>query len=146
MPEAPPSVGQDLRHAILARITQIPIFSTLGMEGVDFAPGWCRVRIPRQARWDGIFASLHGGILMTLADSTAAFAILTLSGPQAVITTTDMNIRFLAPCLSGATATARVIKAGRSLCPCAVDIHDDEGKLVAVAQVTYMRLGGGEGS
>lgn len=138
-------IGQDLRQAIMARISQIPIFATLAMDDVTFAPGQCRVRIPRQVKWDGIFASLHGGILMTLADSTAAFAILTLSGPEAVITTTDMNIRFLAPCLTGATASARVIKFGRSLCPCAVEVHDDEGKLVAVAQVTYMRLGGGQG-
>jgi uncharacterized protein (TIGR00369 family) len=137
-------LADNLSQAILARITRIPIFNTLGMRDLAFGPGWCRVSIPRQGQWDGIFASLHGGILMTLADSAAAFAILTLTGVDEVITTTDMNIRFLAPCLSDATATAKVIKPGRSLCPCAVDIHDAEGRLVAVAQVTYMRLGGGQ--
>ncbi len=139
-------IKDTLRQAILARISRIPIFSTLGMDGLDFGPGWYRVSIPRQGKWDGIFASLHGGILMTLADSAAAFAILTLTGVEETITTTDMNIRFLAPCLSDATALARVIKPGRSLCPCAVDISDAAGKLVAVAQVTYMRLGNGQGA
>jgi uncharacterized protein (TIGR00369 family) len=132
-------------QTILARISQIPIFNTLGMRDLAFGPGWCRVSIPRRDQWDGIFASLHGGILMTLADSAAAFAILTLTGVDEVITTTDMNIRFLAPCLSDATASAKVIKPGRSLCPCAVDISDAAGKPVAVAQVTYMRLGNGRG-
>lgn len=136
------SISEDLHQNIMARISHIPIFDTLGMHDLAFGPGWCRVRIPRQAKWDGIFASLHGGIFMTLADSAAAFAILTLTGVDEVITTTDMNIRFLAPCLSDAVATARVIKPGRSLCPCAVDINDAEGKPVAVAQVTYMRLAG----
>lgn len=130
---------------IIARISRIPIFNTLQMRVGAVEPGLFTTTIPRRPEHDGIFASLHGGILMTLADSTAAFAILTLTGPDEALTTTDMNIRFLAPCLTGATASARVIKFGRSLCPCAVEVHDDEGKLVAVAQVTYMRLGGGQG-
>ncbi|MCH9025378.1 MAG: PaaI family thioesterase, partial [candidate division Zixibacteria bacterium] len=36
---------------------------------------------------------------MTLADSAACFAIMTQTGPDQPLTTTDMNIRFLAPCL-----------------------------------------------
>ncbi|MFH1059714.1 MAG: PaaI family thioesterase [Pseudomonadota bacterium] len=126
---------------ILARITAIPIFNTLGMRVGLVEPGAFEVSIPRRQIYDGIFASLHGGILMTLADSTAAFAILTLTDPAEILTTVDMNIRFLAPCFSDATARARVIKLGRTLAPCAVDVVDADGKPVAVAQVAYMRLG-----
>ena len=142
-PQTQDAIDPGLRAAILARISRIPIFDSLGMRDLEFAPGLCRVSITRQARWDGIFASLHGGILMTLADSAAAFAILTLAGVQERLTTTDMGIRFLAPCLGDATATARVIKFGRTLCPCQVDLADAQGKAVAVAQVAYMRLGAG---
>lgn len=77
---------------------------------------------------------------MTLADSAACFAIMTRTGPDEILTTTDMNIRFLAPCLTDATAVARVIKLGKTLCPVSVDVLDVAGTLVAVAQVTYMRL------
>ena len=128
--------------AIITRISRIPIFNTLQMRVGRVEPGLFTVTIPRRLEHDGIFASLHGGILMTLADSAAAFAILTLTGPDEALTTTDMNIRFLAPCLTDATAVARVIKLGRTLAPCAVEVTDAEGKLVAVAQVAYMRLGG----
>ena len=55
-------------------------------------------------------------------------------------TTTDMNIRFLAPCLTDLRAEARVIKCGRTLCPVAVELFDANDKAVAVAQVTYLRL------
>jgi len=79
-------------------------------------------------------------LLMTIADSTACFAILTRTGPDTRLTTTDMNIRFLAPCLTDVTAQATVIKFGRTLCPVAVDIFDQAGQQVAVAQVTYMLL------
>ena len=77
---------------------------------------------------------------MTVADSIACFAIMTRTGPDEPMTTTDMNIRFLAPCFSDVTAEARVIKLGRTLCPVQVDLKDVDGKPVAVAQVTYMRL------
>ena len=96
--------------------------------------------MPHDRRYDGIFDSLHGGILMTLADSIACFAIMTLTGPDEVLTTTDMNIRFLAPCLSDVTVVADVIKLGKTLCPVAVDLFDAKGTKVAVAQVNYMRL------
>jgi uncharacterized protein (TIGR00369 family) len=88
-----------------------------------------------------IFKSFHGGLLMTLADTAACIAVLTRTGADALITTTDMSIRFLAACLSDATAEAKIIKFGRTLCPVSVEIRNAEGALVAVSQVTYMRLG-----
>jgi uncharacterized protein (TIGR00369 family) len=126
--------------AILARITKIPIFATLRMDEVTFDAGECGLRVPRQRAYDGVFESFHGGILMTIADSAACFALLTLTPTDQVMTTTDMNIRFLAPCLSDVRVRARVIKLGRLMCPVAVDLFDTASKLVAVAQVNYMRL------
>jgi uncharacterized protein (TIGR00369 family) len=95
----------------------------------------------RDRRFDGIMETLHGGLLMTIADTTACWVVLTHWGPRTRLATTDMNIRFLAPCNSGVTCRARVIRAGRTLCPTAVDLFDADGRLVAVAQVTYIRLG-----
>lgn len=132
----------DARHldAILERIRKIPIFDTLAMSDMSFDEGVCRVRVPRQRQFDGVFESFHGGILMTVADSIACFAVLTTTPADQVMTTTDMNIRFLAPCLTDLRATARLIKRGRLMCPVAVDLHDMHGTLVAVAQVNYVLL------
>jgi uncharacterized protein (TIGR00369 family) len=126
--------------AILARITKIPIFDTLHMRSVSFDSGRCELTVPRQSIYDGVFESFHGGILMTIADSSACFAILTMTGADQLMTTTDMNIRFLAPCLTDVRVQARVIKVGRLMCPVAVELFDTAGKLVAVAQVNYMLL------
>lgn len=128
------------REAILATIAPIPIVETLGIRIDELQLGLCRATVPRDVKYDGIFRSLHGGLLMTIADSIACFAVMTHTGPEQPMTTTDMNIRFLAPCLSDVTAVARVIKAGRTLCPVAVDLFDAEQTQVAVAQVTYIRL------
>jgi uncharacterized protein (TIGR00369 family) len=126
--------------AILARITRIPIFETLRMDQVVLDAGRCKLRVPRQKIYDGVFESFHGGLLMTVADSAACFAVLTTTPADQFMTTTDMNIRFLAPCLSDVHAKASVIKKGRLMCPVAVDLVDAAGKLVAVAQVNYMLL------
>ena len=128
--------------AILDRVRRIPIFETLRMGQVVFDAGYCELVVPRQRMYDGVFESFHGGILMTIADSAACFAVLTTTPVDQVLTTTDMNIRFLAPCLTAVRAKARVIKRGRLLCPVAVELLDDAGRLVAVAQVNYMLLDG----
>src|SRR5207302_8740141 len=95
---------------------------------------------PYDAAYDGVFKSFHGGLLMTLADTAACVAVLTLAGADAEIITTDMNIRLLAPCRSDTTAEATVIKFGKTLYPVSVELRDVNGVRVAVAQVTYMRL------
>lgn len=95
-------------------------------------------QIPRQWYSKG---NIIGGLLMTVADSAAAFALMTLTGPETKMTTTDMNIRFLAPCLTDLIARAKVIKQGRTLSLMAVDLFDENGKHVAVSQVSYFVLG-----
>jgi uncharacterized protein (TIGR00369 family) len=130
----------DERSALLERIHTIPIVETLQLEILHLEDDVCDVRVPHVRKWDGVYQSFHGGLLMTVADTAACFAAFTRAGADAFMTTTDMNIRFLAPCLSDLTARARLIKFGRSLCPVHVDLFDAEEKHVAVAQVSYLLL------
>lgn len=133
-------IAQTLEQAIIERVRKIPIFDALGIEILGFEPGECHAKVPRDKQYDGIFESFHGGLLMTAADTIACFALMTLSGVEGAMATTDMNIRFLAPCLTDVTVKAKVIKCGKTLCPVHVDLYDDSGTHVAVAQVTYIRL------
>lgn len=127
-------------EALRNRLARIPIFTTLGLKLGTMVSGNAVLTAVYDPAYDGVFNSFHGGLLMTLADTAACVSVLTLTGPDAIITTTDMNIRFLAPCRSDVTAEARVVKFGKTLCPVSVDLRDAHGTLVAVAQVTYMRL------
>ncbi len=140
MSERPPLISNERRDAILHRIEPIPIVRSLNMQIDELREGVCRATVPRDKRYDGIYNSYHGGLLMTVADSIACFAIMTLTGPEQHLTTTDMSIRFLAGCRSDVTAEARVIKLGKTLVPVEVDLYDAGGVLVAVAMVTYFRL------
>lgn len=126
--------------AILDHIRTIPVVETLGFRFEAWGDGMCRAIMPHDRRFDGVYRSFHGGLLMTAADSVACFAIMTRTGPEQAMTTTDMNVRFLAPCLTDVTVVAKVIKLGRTLCPVHVELFDAKGVMVAVAQVTYIRL------
>lgn len=129
-----------IREDVLERIKKIPIVDTLGFTFVEMNDGICEAVVKHEKKYDGIFESFHGGLLMTVADSISAFALLTLTGAEAAITTTDMNIRFLAACRTDVRAVARVIKHGKTLAPVAVELFDMNGTMVAVAQVNYMIL------
>ncbi len=129
-----------IRDDVLERIKKIPIVDTLGFTFVEMNDGICEAVVKHEKKYDGIFESFHGGLLMTVADSISAFALLTLTGADAAITTTDMNIRFLAACRTDVRAVARVIKHGKTLAPVAVELFDMNGTMVAVAQVNYMIL------
>lgn len=127
-------------EAINERIKQIPIFKTLDFRIEAYEEGYCRATVPYDKKYTGIHGSFHGGLLTTVADSVAAFAILTQTGIDQALTTTDLNVRFLAPCTTDVRCEARVIKLGRTLCPVDVQLFDTNGVKVAVAQVTYIRL------
>lgn len=132
----PPELETRLRE----RISAIPCMQNLNMQIESMALGQCSLRMKHDPATNGIFNSFHGGLLATAADTVACFAVLTQTGINQKLTTTDFNIRYLSACLTDVIAHATVIKLGRTLCPVAVNLHDINGKLVAVAQVNYMRL------
>jgi uncharacterized protein (TIGR00369 family) len=124
------------------RIARIPISNTLSFREEEIRRGFCALSMERDTRFDGIFETIHGGLLMTLADSAAAFAILTIAGADARIATIEMSIRFLAPARDRAVARATVLKSGKRIAFCTVDIHDGGETLLGHATVTYMIVDG----
>ena len=125
---------------LLARIQAIPAVQHLQMTIDSLSKGHCVATMPRPTAMDGIYESYHGGLLTTAADMAACFAVLTQTPVDQAVTTTDLSIRFIAPCLSAVRVEACVVKLGRTLCPVEVRLTDDAGKLVAIGMVTYMRL------
>ena len=136
-----PGLSADDRRAILSRIKAIPITNGLKFSVDSMERGACALSMDRDRAFDGIFDTIHGGLLMTLADSAAAFAILTLAGADAKMATIEMGIRFLAPARDRVTARARVIKPGKRVAFCEAEVVDAKGTLVAHATVTYMIIG-----
>ena len=78
----------------------------------------------------------HGGVIATLIDVAGDFALaLIVGGP---VPTINLRVDYLRPATrTNLTATARVRRAGRTVGVVDVDVHDDNGKLVAVGRGCY---------
>lgn len=81
---------------------------------------------------------VHGGVLFTLADSVAANLAMA-NVPEASGATIDASIRFFRPARSGVlTATARLLHRGRRTLGVEVRITDEQQRLVAVYQSSFL--------
>lgn len=79
--------------------------------------------------------TMHGGALMSLADSIGALCAHLNLPPGASTSTTSSSTVFLRGVRSGTvTATARPLHVGRSTIAVVTELRDDDGRLVA--QVT----------
>ncbi len=130
----------ELEEGLQQCLETVPILKTLGFRSLECDVGFVRVVVPRSDRHNGLHPTFHGGIMTTVADCAAWLAIATKLGADNRLTTSDIHVRFLAPCFTDVTAEARVIKFGRTLCPVDVKLFDTNGAQVAAAQVTYFRL------
>jgi uncharacterized protein (TIGR00369 family) len=83
---------------------------------------------------------VHGGAIASLIDTATAFAIIPFLEEGQSATTIDLTIHFLRPITKGkATATAKVIRAGKKIITASAEVFDESERLTATALTTYMR-------
>lgn len=116
----------------------------LGVESVE--PGRSVVTVPYDERLTNPGGVVHGGILASLMDVTAAATLLTEreNPAEPSLATTDMSIRYLRPASGELRAVGRIERAGSSLGVAAVDVEsateEDGRKKVATGSVSYKFL------
>ncbi len=111
----------------------------IGAAQVPAPPGKVHVRLP-QLREDLLnqLPAAHGGVIMTLLDSVMSRAAGQLPGaPSQTAVTVEMTSRFHRPGRGALLAEGWVVHATRSLCSCAGQLLDEDGKLVATASGTF---------
>jgi len=87
--------------------------------------------------------TLHGGILCDVADAAMGVAYASTLADGESFTTLELKINFLRPFRDGKIiATARVVKAGRTIGLAECDVTDADGRLIARAMSTCMTLRG----
>jgi uncharacterized protein (TIGR00369 family) len=121
-------------------IPQSPFVAKLGIVAEVLDGDEVRLRMP----WDPTNVTLgdvvHGGAIAALADVTVMAAAW--AGVEAAHSlrgvTTSMSIQFLAPArATDLIGVGRVLRRGRTLVNCDVDVVTPEGELVAKAIATY---------
>jgi uncharacterized protein (TIGR00369 family) len=111
----------------------MPFAVELGVELVDATPDGVRARLAWDERRCTAGGILHGGALMTLADTTGAIcAYLNLPEGATATATIESKTNFFRPVSSGhVEATSSVLHKGRTTIVVETDVRDAEGKHVA---------------
>jgi uncharacterized protein (TIGR00369 family) len=84
---------------------------------------------------------LHGGVIASIADEAAWYAMVHAYKGKRIATTTELKVNYLRP-VTGPKMRARAyaLRAGKTLFVSRVDLFDIERRLSAVSVVTYMLL------
>jgi uncharacterized protein (TIGR00369 family) len=120
---------------------QIPFARLLGIELGELRRGAATLHLEAREELKRNRGILHGGVVASLADTAAAFAVLTLSEAGQAATTVDLTVHYLRPLATGrATARARVLRAGKRILVISVDVFDESQALAATALTSFIRL------
>jgi uncharacterized protein (TIGR00369 family) len=106
---------------------------SLGIELVDYGPGWCETRIAMRQELQQQHGFAHAGVIMTLADHTLGGAAATVVPNDKDVITVDNKTTFLRPAVGSVLrCRAEVLRAGKTLVFAEATVrHDkDDGDIV----------------
>jgi uncharacterized protein (TIGR00369 family) len=123
----------------------IPLAGTLEMRVASAAPAEVRLELDWRPELCTAAGVLHGGVLMSLADTAGAIcAFLNLPDGATGTTTVESKTNLLAAVREGTvTAASTPLKAGGTLIVVETEMRDAAGKLVAKTAQTQAVLRGG---
>ena len=108
----------------------------VGIVTAAISEGYARVEVEIGPQHVNPIVSVHGGVLFTIADTTAG-AAATSRGRY--MTTMSSSMNFLRPAIGckKLTGESREIKVGKQVCVYEVTITDETGREIAVATMTF---------
>jgi len=120
-----------------------PIAKTLGFNLTLIAPGTATIEIDVTERFWNPMSTLHGGILVDIADAAMGLAYAAALEDGESFTTIELKINYLRPFKEGhLKAVAKTIHHGRTVGIMDCDVFDDRGKVIARSSSTCLTLRG----
>lgn len=139
--DAPPAAVSDAD--MLARFRNSkkrpPCSQTLGMEltAVDQSARTIMLAFEAAPAFANPTGAIQGGFIAAMLDEAMSTCAIIASNVTMNAPTLEMKVSFLKPLFVGrATATARILKWGRSTCFVEAELFDSTGDLVAKASAT----------
>jgi uncharacterized protein (TIGR00369 family) len=118
-----------------------PIGRLIGFVLKAIEPGRAVFELEAGERHHNPMGTLHGGVYCDLADAAMGYAFAATLAEGESFTTVELKINFLrAVRQAKLTAEAKVVKAGFSLGYVECEVKDEEGRLLAKAASTCMKL------
>ncbi len=113
----------------------------MGMRLVDMRHNEAVIKIDMRDDLRQPAGLLHGGVTATLIDTAMAFAVITRLAEGERASTIDLTVHYLRPHTTGTiTSTGKVMRAGKRIFTVSADVVNEEGKLIATAISTYMKI------
>jgi uncharacterized protein (TIGR00369 family) len=132
--------GNDVAGVLAAYVQHSPFASRLGLQPEVIEPDHVRLALPFREENVTVGDVVHGGAISSLIDTAATVAAWSGldSLEDARGTTISLTVNFIAAARAqDLVAEARVVRRGRSVCFCEVDVEDGAGTTVAKGLVTY---------
>ncbi len=134
----------DFRRRVAESFARQGAMAHLGAELTKVEPGAVEIRLPYRAEVAQQHGFFHGGVVATIADSAGGYAGYSMMPAGSSVLTVEYKINMVAPAKGEAlVARGRVVKAGRTLTVCTVEVFAlDQGRetLCSVMQQTLICL------
>ncbi len=127
------------KEEVEALLRKGPFHEWLGLRVIDLGEGTIELRATWRPEWvvNTKGGYTHGGILATLVDLTADWALVSHTGRG--VPTVDLRVDYHRAALEGdLSCFGKVIKTGRTVSVAEAEIRNAEGKLLASGRGVYL--------
>ena len=113
-----------------------PISRYLGMSLGYCENGVARVRLPFRKDFEEGHGVIHGGLIGLLGDTAGNFAVGSVS-PGSTVKTVEFKLSLLAGVQGDLLAIGEVVRKGRTLATCRLEVVEGNDRVVAIGLATY---------
>jgi uncharacterized protein (TIGR00369 family) len=125
------------------QLHRVPFNDHLQFELTEAAGDRAVIRMPVQPWFAQEMGVVHGGVIASLADTAAVYAVLQALPPKTPMTSIEFKVNFLgaaSPSGGDLVATATVVRRGRQVAVVSSSVAQGE-KAIATGLFTYLILG-----
>lgn len=120
-----------------------PVAELVGFRLLEASDGRARFELDAGRRHWNPMGTVHGGILVDVADAAMGTALGSTLGDGETFTTIELHANYFKPVWQGRlTATGRLVRRTRSLAMAECDVTDEADSLVARMSSTCLVLAG----
>lgn len=140
MAESPPVDLRQLAHAwAQGRLPPPPCTQTLGVQFLEVADGYCRLRFPVREEYKQSEGVVQGGFLAAMLDDCLGVVAHTVMNPGQSHATIELKVNYLRPATQGwLIGEGRVIRKGAQTLFAEATLTTEEGELIAKASTTFL--------